>query len=54
MGFAREFLPSLVESGDVTPDEARTIAADLARADADPNTLVITPGVLQIAARKPI
>ena len=54
MGFAREFLPTLVNSGDITPEEAEIIRADLDRAEANPNALVITPGVLQIAARKPI
>jgi ubiquinone/menaquinone biosynthesis C-methylase UbiE len=54
MGFAREFLPTLTESGHITPREAAAIAADLARAEADPNALVVTPGALQIVARKPI
>lgn len=54
MGFAREFLPTMIASGDITAAEAENIADDLARAEADPRTLVITPGVLQIVARKPI
>jgi ubiquinone/menaquinone biosynthesis C-methylase UbiE len=54
MGFAREFLPTLVDSGDVTLAEADSIRADLARAESDPNAVVITPGVLQIVARRPI
>ena len=54
MGFAREFLPTLVENGTITPDDAQRIAADLDRAEADPTTIVITPGVLQIVARRPI
>jgi SAM-dependent methyltransferase len=54
MGFAREYLPSMIASGDVTPAQGATIAAVLDRTEADPNALVITPGVLQIVARKPI
>jgi ubiquinone/menaquinone biosynthesis C-methylase UbiE len=54
MGFARAFLPTLVETGDVMPEEAKAISAELARAEADPNAIVMTPGVLQIVARKPI
>jgi SAM-dependent methyltransferase len=54
MGFAREYLPTMIASGDVTPAQGPTIATALDRAEADPNALVITPGVLQIVARKPI
>ena len=53
MGFARGFLPTLLASSAVTGDEADAVAADLARAEADPGTLVITPGVLQVVARRP-
>ncbi len=53
MGFAREYLPSMVENGGVTADEARAIAGTLSDYEANPNARVITPGVLQIRARKP-
>jgi ubiquinone/menaquinone biosynthesis C-methylase UbiE len=53
MDFARQYLPTLVELGDITRGEAQRIAAVLDRYDADPDALVITPGLLQIVARKP-
>jgi len=42
----------MVEGGDITATEAEAIRALLDRAEADPNALVITPGVLQIVATK--
>ncbi len=53
MGFARDFLNTLRQSGDIDDNEAHPIARMLERAEADPNALVISPGVLQIRARKP-
>jgi hypothetical protein len=41
------------EAGDLSAAEANAIEAELNRYAADPNALVITPGVLQIVARKP-
>ena len=52
MSFAREYLPSMVDSGDVSAVEGAAIARILLDTEADPNALVITPGVLQIVARK--
>ena len=52
MDFARQYLPVMVEGGDITATEAEAIRALLDRAEADPNALVITPGVLQIVATK--
>ena len=53
MGFAREYLAALVDYGDVAPDEAGALTRLLSDTEADPDVLVITPGVLQIVARKP-
>ena len=52
MGFAREYLPSMVETGALSPDDAAALASLLDAAQADPQALVISPGVLHIAARK--
>ncbi|HEY4942467.1 MAG TPA: class I SAM-dependent methyltransferase [Rhizomicrobium sp.] len=52
MGFAREYLPSMIESGDVSAAEGTALEQLLAAYEADANALVITPGVLQIVARK--
>jgi ubiquinone/menaquinone biosynthesis C-methylase UbiE len=52
-GFARGYLPVMREAGAVTAAEATKITAVLDRYEADPNALVITPGVLQVIARKP-
>jgi ubiquinone/menaquinone biosynthesis C-methylase UbiE len=52
MGFAREYLPVMERDGDVSAAEGKDIAALLDRYQADPNALVITPGVLQIVATK--
>jgi ubiquinone/menaquinone biosynthesis C-methylase UbiE len=52
-GFAREYIPVMEHDGDLSAAEARGIEAILDRYEADPDALVITPGVLQIVARKP-
>jgi ubiquinone/menaquinone biosynthesis C-methylase UbiE len=52
MGFAREYLPSMITNGDVSVAEGETLSAILSDYEANPNAFVITPGVLQIAARK--
>jgi SAM-dependent methyltransferase len=53
MGFAREYLPTLVANGAVSAADSETLSALLSEYEANPCALVITPGVLQIAARKP-
>jgi SAM-dependent methyltransferase len=53
IGFARSYLPVMRDAGDVTPAEAAAIEAVLDTYAADPNALVITPGVLQVVAHKP-
>jgi len=45
MGFAREYLPSMIASGDLTQSEGDAVLRAL-----DAAKLVITPGVLQIKA----
>ena len=52
MDFARQYLPVMVDGGDITPAEAGAVRALLDQAETDPNALVITPGVLQIVAGK--
>ncbi|HEY0107104.1 MAG TPA: methyltransferase domain-containing protein [Rhizomicrobium sp.] len=52
MGFAREFLPTLEQGGDMTAEEAEAIRQLLDRTEADPDAFVMTPGVLQVRARK--
>jgi hypothetical protein len=52
MGFAREYLPSMIANGDVSAAEGETLSAILSDHEANPNAFVITPGVLQIIARK--
>ncbi len=52
MGFAREYLPTMVASGDVTKAEGDALLGLLDTYEADPAALVLTPGVLQIVARK--
>lgn len=51
-GFARGHLPVMREAGDISAAEATAITAELDSYERDPNALVITPGVLQIVARK--
>lgn len=53
MDFARQYVPTLVETGDMAKSEAAALETVLDRYDADPDALVITPGLLQIVARKP-
>ncbi len=53
MGFAREYLPTLAANGAISATEAETLSAVLSEYEANPRAFVITPGVLQIAARKP-
>jgi len=53
IGFARGYIPVMREAGEIDAAEAARIIAVLDRCAADPNALVITPGVLQIVARKP-
>ncbi len=52
MGFAREYLPSMIANGDLSAAEGKTLSTILSDYEADPNAFVITPGVLQIVARK--
>ena len=52
MDFARQYLPVMVDGGDITPAEAGAVRALLDQAETDQNALVITPGVLQIVAGK--
>ncbi len=47
MGFAREYLPSMIANGDVSAADGETLSAILSEYDANPNAYVITPGVLQ-------
>jgi ubiquinone/menaquinone biosynthesis C-methylase UbiE len=51
-GFARGYLPVMRDAGDIGAAESAEIEAELDRYQADPNALVITPGVLQIVATK--
>ncbi|MEI9888276.1 MAG: class I SAM-dependent methyltransferase [Rhizomicrobium sp.] len=53
MGFARAYLPSMIAEGDVTPAEGEMLARLFDAYESDADALVLTPGVLQIAARKP-
>jgi ubiquinone/menaquinone biosynthesis C-methylase UbiE len=53
MGFARDYLPTLIAAGTITQAEAGAVIAELDRAEADPDALMLTPGVLQFIARKP-
>jgi len=50
--FARAHAQVMVAAGAVAPDTPTRIDSLLARYEADPNTLSLTPGVLQIVARK--
>ncbi len=53
IGFAREYLPTMIANGDVSEEEGRHIASLLAGYEANPRAYVITPGVLHIMASKP-
>ena len=52
MDFARQYIPVMVADGDLSAAEGQAIAAVLDRYERDPDALVITPGLLQIVARK--
>ena len=52
MDFARQYIPSWWRTAISAPPEGEAIAALLDRYEADPDALVITPGLLQIVARK--
>jgi SAM-dependent methyltransferase len=52
MGFAREYLPTAVANGAVSAAESETLSALLSEYEANPDAFVITPGVLQLMARK--
>ena len=53
MGFAREYLPTLIAHGDLTPAEGEAVSRMLDAAEADADSLVISPGVLHLRAVKP-
>ena len=53
MGFAREYLPTLIAHGDLAPAEGEAVSRMLDAAEADADSLVITPGVLHLRAMKP-
>ena len=50
--FVAVFLDRLVATGQWTPQEADETRAVMARAEADPRTLMVTPLVLEVIARK--
>ena len=52
MDFGRQYIPTMLESGDLTPTEAKSLADIFDRYEADPYAFVITPGLLQIVARR--
>ena len=52
MDFGRQYIPTMAESGDLDPTEAKALSALFDRYEADPDAFVITPGLLQIVARK--
>ena len=51
-GFIRTYLPRLVELGQVDNSFAANVLAELARAEQDPQSTMLTPTVLEIIARK--
>jgi len=51
--FLRVGLPRLVELGHLTTDRARAIADSLTAREASPNTLMVTPALLEIIAVRP-
>ena len=51
-GFIRTYLPRLVELGQVDNSFAANVLAELARAEQDPQSIMLTPTVLEIIARK--
>lgn len=52
MDFARQYIPIMAEAGDLTAADAEELDAILDRYEKDPNALAISPGLLQIVARK--
>jgi SAM-dependent methyltransferase len=50
--FIETYLPRLIEMGRIDQKFADALRADLARAEASPNSLMITPLVLEIVAEK--
>ena len=51
-GFIRTYLPRLVELGQVDNAFAANVLAELASAEQDPQSIMLTPTVLEIIARK--
>lgn len=51
-GFIRTYLPRLIELGQVDNAFAANVLAELARAEQDPQSIMLTPTVLEIIARK--
>ena len=51
-GFIRTYLPRLIELGQVDNAFAANVLAELARAEQDPQSIMLTPTVLEITARK--
>ena len=51
-GFIRTYLPRLVELGQVDNAFAANVLAELAHAEQDPQSIMLTPTVLEIIARK--
>ena len=51
-GFIRTYLPRLVELGQVDNAFAANVLAELARAEQDPQSIMLTPTVLEIITRK--
>ncbi len=51
-GFIRTYLPRLVELGQVDNAFAANVLAELVRAEQDPQSIMLTPTVLEIIARK--
>ena len=50
-GFIRTYLPRLIELGQVDNAFAANVLAELARAEQDPQSIMLTPTVLEIIAR---
>jgi len=53
-GFARDYLVAMRDAGRISANEQAELADLLDRRDADPDGLVITPGVLQFIFRKTV
>ena len=50
--FIEIYLPRLIEMGRINQEFAANVRDDLARAEKNPNALMITPLVLEIVAEK--